>query len=119
MQVLGRIVAFPVARGALLPALLGLALTNSWLLIAVSVRLSGVSDGVTTIVRSISRVELFGRENYAQVNGAIAVHAIISRSLGPLLASSLLARWPGYLGVFFLLTNLAGLSLFLPPRCLL
>ena len=125
MQVLGRILEFSfgdrwrvvqtgtVAMVVLLPALLGLALTNSGLLIAVSVGLYGISNGVMTIVKTVSTVELFGRENYAQVNGAIAAPAIISRSLGPLVASLLLPQWRGYSAVLFLLTALAGLSLFL------
>ena len=125
MQVLGRIVEFSfgdrwrvaqtgtVALALLLPALFGFALANAWLPIAISVGFYGVSNGVMTIVKSLSTVELFGRENYGHVNGAIAAPALITRSIGPLLASLLLEQGPGYLGVLVVLIALATLSLFL------
>ena len=121
MQVLGRIVEFTfgdrwrvvqtgtVAMALLLPALLGLALTDSWLPIAVSLGLYGISNGVMTIVKSLSTVELFGRENYGHVNGAIAAPALMTRSLGPLLAAFV----PSYFAVLLLLIGLASLSLYL------
>ena len=125
MQVLGRIVEFSfgdrwrvaqtgtVALALLLPALFGFALADAWLPIAISVGFYGVSNGVMTIVKSLSTVELFGRENYGHVNGAIAAPALITRSMGPLLASLLLEQGPGYLGVLVVLIALASLSLFL------
>jgi MFS family permease len=121
MQVLGRIVEFSfgdrwrvvqtgtVAMALLLPALFGLALADSWLPIAVSVGFYGISNGVMTIVKSLSTVELFGRENYGSVNGAIAAPALITRSLGPLGVSFL----SSYFAVLFLLIAVATLSLYL------
>jgi MFS family permease len=124
MQVFGRLVEFKfghrwiasqtglVALTLVLPALIGLAV---WPLptavVIVAVGLYGVSNGVMTIVRSISIVEVFGHESYAAVNGALMGPALVCRALGPLLASMMLARAGRYEGVFLVLGCLGLVSL--------
>jgi MFS family permease len=104
MQVFGRLIEFrfghrwtgsqtgTVALALVLPALIGFAV---WPLpaplVIVAVGLYGVSNGVMTIVRSVSVVEVFGHESYAAVSGALMGPALVSRALGPLLASMILA----------------------------
>lgn len=127
MQVLGRIVEFrfghrwtaaqtgTVALTLVLPALLGLSL---WpvpiLLVGISVGLYGISNGVMTIVRSVSVGEVFGRESYAYVNGALMGPALVSRAFGPLLAATVMERSGGYGPVLAMLGcfGLSSLALF-------
>ena len=124
MQVFGRLVEFKfghrwsgsqtgtVALALVLPALIGLLV---WpvppALVIVAVGLYGISNGVMTIVRSLSVVEVFGRDSYATVNGALMAPALVSRALGPLLASMILARAGQYELVFLMLGCLALMSL--------
>jgi MFS family permease len=116
MQVLGRLVEFKlghrwsgaqtgkVALSLVIPALLGLAI---WPIpmaaLMVAVGLFGISNGVMTIVRSVSVVEVFGRESYASVAGALMGPALVSRAFGPLLASMLMQRTGRYEPVLFAL----------------
>jgi predicted MFS family arabinose efflux permease len=124
MQVAGRLIEFrfggrwragqtgAAAMIITIPALVGLMIPGtSWPLILVSVGLYGISNGVMTIVRSLSIVELFERRNYAQISGAIAAPATVSRALGPYLASLVLVRSAGYGTVLLLLGVVAILAL--------
>jgi MFS family permease len=124
MQVLGRLVEFKfghrwtgtqtgvVALALVVPALFGFAV---WPLpvaiVAVAVGLYGVSNGVMTIVRGVSVVEVFGRESFAAVNGALMAPALVARALGPMLASVIMERTGRYEPVFFVLGCLATVSL--------
>lgn len=119
MQVLGRLIEFRfgdrwsamqtgiVALGLVIPALIGFAI---WpmpiMLVALAVSLYGISNGVMTIVRSVSVVEVFGRDSYAGVNGALTGPALVSRSLGPLVASIMMDRTGGYGAVLLTLVCL-------------
>ena len=124
MQVLGRLVEFKfghrwrgtqtgvVALALALPALFGFAV---WplpvALVAVAVGLYGISNGVMTIVRGVSVVEIFGRESFPSVNGALMAPALVSRAFGPMLASIMLERMGQYEPVLFVLGCLATVSL--------
>jgi hypothetical protein len=126
MQVAGRLVEFrfgnrwraaqtgTVALMVLIPALVGLAIPGAPIaLLLASVGLYGISNGVMTIVRSLSVVEIFGRQNFAQVSGAIAAPATMARAAGPILASLLLLQSPGYIGVLAAMILLSSVSVFL------
>ncbi len=126
MQVLGRVIEFlfggrlraaqtgTIAMLVLLPALLGLLIPGaSFGVLLVCIGLYGVSNGVMTIVRSLSIVELFGRRNYAPVSGALAAPATVARALGPFLASLLLLDSPRYNGVLLALAAVSTTSLLL------
>jgi len=99
MQVAGRLADFLLGGGrrsttaglasivSLAAALIGLSLANRSLpLLLISIGLYGMANGVMTIVRSVSVVELFGREHYAVVSGALAAPGTIGRAAGPWIA---------------------------------
>lgn len=102
MQVTGRILElttgqrFSIVRIGLLAvslvpvALLVLATANAryWPLVVFAL-LYGLSNGVITIVRGTLPAELFGRDHYGAVSGALAVPGMISLASGPFLASLL------------------------------
>ena len=123
VQVLGRALQFrwgaqwPIARTGKVAQVLvvGALLLLGWksvpgLGLAAAVLLYGVSNGVMTIVRSISIRERFGAEGYAAASGALMGPAILCRAAGPLVASMLLSPSGDYLLVVALLTMLAGFS---------
>lgn len=107
-QVAGRILEFlglsrvrpsrlAVAAAAAQPlAVLALALARGRPALAVvAVVLYGASGGILTIVRGTLPAELFGRERYGAIAGALAVPSIAGRAAGPLLAASLFERAGG------------------------
>lgn len=107
MQVTGRILELTIGRRysiarvglmalAAMPVallLLFAATTQSWM-IALFAGLYGASNGVFTIVRGAMPAELFGREHYGAINGALSAPYLLSHALGPSLAALLWA----YLG---------------------
>jgi predicted MFS family arabinose efflux permease len=119
MQVLGRVLEFtggarfrPAQVGlvalALLPvALVALALAGTgWLLLIAFVTLYGASNGVMTIVRAVMPAELFGREAYGTINGALSAPVIISRAAAPIAAAMLWSATGGYAAVLAVLIGL-------------
>jgi MFS family permease len=109
MQVAGRIAEFTVGRrfatqrvGMLAIAALPLAIAVLALApagagaVVVFVVLYGASNGVVTIVRATLPAELFGREHYGALNGALAAPVILTRAAGPLLASLVWSTSAGY-----------------------
>lgn len=75
--------AMPVALLVLLAA--GM---DSWD-IALFAALYGASNGIFTIVRGALPAELFGREHYGAINGALSAPYLLSHALGPSLAAML------------------------------
>jgi hypothetical protein len=51
--------------------------------------LFGVSNGVLTILRGTAIAELFGRERYAELNGALSVPAVLAKAAAPLALAGL------------------------------
>jgi predicted MFS family arabinose efflux permease len=77
-----------VAMG-LLPAslvLLVLAGTSPWSFV-VFAALYGAGNGVMTIVRGTIPLELYGRDHYGAVNGALAAPVLVAKAAGPLVAA--------------------------------
>ena len=125
MQVTGRLIEFTVGRRfspksvglaalALLPfALVALmfASSNLWMGFAFAV-LYGASNGVMTIIRATMPAEVFGREHYGAVNGALAAPVIATRAAGPLVASLIWSTTGGYDGVLWVLVVVSILSMF-------
>jgi MFS family permease len=62
----------------------------------ISIGLYGMANGVMTVVRRVSVLELFGREDYAAVSGAPAAPGTIGRAAGPLIASLLMGDSSDY-----------------------
>ena len=129
MQVVGRLIEFRyganwsarrtgvLSLAAFVPALILLMLRPvpvGVLLLAIGVY--GMANGIMTIVRSVAVVELFGREQYAQVSGALAAPATLARAGAPFLASLLLAWAGGYGEVLGVLVGVAVLAAVLVGR---
>ena len=104
MQVLGRILEFSflshwsssrigVLAMWLLPLSLGtLAFTSPHLAImAFFALIYGSGNGVMTIVRGAIPAELYGRERYGEINGAMATPIFIAKAAGPVAAAVVLA----------------------------
>ncbi len=104
MQVLGRVLEYGVLSrwaasrvGILamwpLPVSLGLlAVSGPQLaLFAVFALLYGCGNGVMTIVRGAIPAQLYGRESYGAINGAMATPVLLAKAAGPLFASLVLA----------------------------
>lgn len=63
-----------------------------WLFIA----LHGAGVGLTTIVRATSPADMFGKERYASISGALATPSLVARAIGPFAATYLLTVFGGY-----------------------
>lgn len=129
MQVVGRLIEYQYGAGwsarrtgvlsltAFIPALLLLMMRPAYMgILLLAIGTYGMANGIMTIVRSVSVVELFGREQYAQVSGALAVPATLARAGAPFLASLLLGWAGGYNGVLLALVLVAGLAALLFGR---
>jgi MFS family permease len=103
MQVLGRIIEYtmlsrwsPSRVGSLAMWLLPLSLVLLAVVVpqtavmAAFALLYGMGNGIMTIVRGATPAELFGRERYGAINGAMAAPVLIAKAAGPILASLVL-----------------------------
>jgi MFS family permease len=101
-QVLGRFVLTARARhfstlrvgrwamGALILALLILLLAPAqlpWLMLYAAI--AGAGNGVTTILRGTAIAEVFGRERYAELNGALSAPGVLAKAASPLALAAL------------------------------
>jgi len=123
MQVAGRIGEFTVGARfkasqvavfalAMLPvSLLSLSLGGERLgVVILFVVLYGASNGIMTIVRGLIPAELFGRERYGAVTGALSTPVIASRALGPFMVSLIWSASGGYDAALWVLAALGILS---------
>jgi cyanate permease len=126
MQVAGRIAEVGLARrftvqqvGLAATALLPLSLllfattdldTALFVLFAV---LYGTGNGVMTIVRGAIPAELYGRDHYGAVNGALAAPVLVAKAAGPLVAALMYAAAGHYNGVLILLIAAGTLAVVL------
>jgi hypothetical protein len=124
MQVAGRLAEMTLGRRvapsrvglaamALLPASLALLVISgagTWGFIAFAL-LYGAGNGVMTIVRGAVPVELYGRDHYGAVNGALAAPVLIAKAAGPLVAALALIAVPDYDFVAILLAAIAASAL--------
>ncbi len=83
---------------AFLPlALLLLAIGGvHWSLLVAFAVIYGIGNGVMTIVRGAIAAELFGRDAYGAINGAMAAPVIVAKAAGPLVAALLFTWLGGY-----------------------
>jgi MFS family permease len=132
MQVLGRIAEFAVGArvsavnvgrvAVLLPPLALVALLvadgrGAWLLAFAC--LYGAGNGALTIVRGTVPVELYGRDHYGAVTGALATPGLIARAAGPIAAAALAALPGGYdaaVAMLIVLTAVGALAYFAAVR---
>jgi len=123
MQVAGRVVEMLFGRlvspskvgfiaMGLLPVSLALFLVADGTVatLALFALLYGTGNGVMTIVRGTIPAELYGRLHYGAINGAMASPVLVSKAVGPLAASLLLAAVGGYGGVIATLAVTAASS---------
>lgn len=89
--------------------LLGLAGVQWPLLVAFAV-IYGTGNGVMTIVRGAIAAELFGREAYGAINGAMAAPVIVAKAAGPLAAALLFGWLGGYDATLLVLIAVGALS---------
>lgn len=124
MQVLGRLAEMSVGQrlapsnvGALALALLPASILlfvfagdQTWSFVVFAV-LYGAGNGVMTIVRGAVPVELYGRDHYGAVNGAMAAPVLIAKAVGPLAAAVAWTVLQDYDRVALLLAGIAFTSL--------
>jgi MFS family permease len=124
MQVAGRLAEMlfggrlaPSRVGLIAMGLLPLSLlllvaggASSWSFVAFAL-LYGAGNGVITIVRGAIPVELYGRDHYGVVNGALAAPVLLAKAAGPLVAALALLVAPDYDTVALLLAAIAAASL--------
>ena len=121
MQVAGRIWEYTlgaglratqVALGALILFPLAVSILyfggGTWFLVIAFIACYGVSNGIMTIARGTIPVEIFGRERYGAVNGALSAPVLASRAGGPLVASLIWSATGNYDAVVW---TLAGIGL--------
>jgi MFS family permease len=72
--------------------------------------LYGIGNGVMTIVRGAIAAELFGREAYGAINGAMAAPVVVAKAAGPLIAAVLFTTLGGYDATLTVLITVGALS---------
>jgi len=123
MQVTGRVLELAFASrlsastvGILAMAFLPIAL---WLLSMAGVQwpmlvafavIYGIGNGAMTIVRGAIPAELFGRDAYGAINGAMAAPVTVAKAAGPLVAALLFAGLGGYDGTLLVLIVIGAVS---------
>lgn len=95
LMLLGGLVVFAVAG------------TSLALLIAFAA-VYGAGFGLITIVRAMTPAELFGREEYGALNGALSAPAMAARAAGPIVVSLVLTAWGSGAGTVLMLAVLGG-----------
>ena len=63
-----------------------------------------------TIVRGTLPVELYGRDRYGAMNGAMATPVLIAKAAGPFLASLIFGVFGGYDSVLITLITVAAIG---------
>jgi MFS family permease len=109
MQVAGRLIEFGASRrlsagqaGRIAASALPLSMAallwadTSLFWLAVFAVLFGASNGAMTVVRGALPVEMFGRENYGAIAGALAAPGLLARAVGPVFAALLWSALGGY-----------------------
>jgi len=109
MQVAGRLLEFGASRwlrAAQVGRIAALALPLSMIALLVAgdsllwltlfAVLFGASNGAMTVVRGALPVEMYGRENYGAIAGALAAPGLLARAVGPIFAAVLWSALGGY-----------------------
>jgi hypothetical protein len=100
------------AMGALGAALLlVLVAPATFPVLALFAALFGAGNGMLTIVRGTAIAELFGRDRYAELNGALSAPAVLAKAAAPLVMAALWS-WSGEPRlVFAAVLSLVGIGL--------
>lgn len=123
MQVTGRVLELAFASrlsastiGLLAMAFLPLSLLLlgaagvQWPLLVAFAIIYGTGNGVMTIVRGAIPAELFGRDAYGAINGAMATPVLVAKAAGPLVAALLFTALGGYDGTLHVLIVIGAAS---------
>lgn len=123
MQVTGRVLELAFASrlsastvGILAMAFLPLALWVlsiagvQWPLLVAFAVIYGIGNGAMTIVRGAIPAELFGRDAYGAINGAMAAPVTVAKAAGPLAAALLFAGLGGYDGTLRVLVVIGAVA---------
>jgi len=123
MQVTGRVLELAFASrlsasavGILAMAFLPIALWVlhiagvQWPLLAAFAVIYGIGNGAMTIVRGAIPAELFGRDAYGAINGAMAAPVTVAKAAGPLVAALLFASLGGYDGTLLVLIVIGAVA---------
>jgi MFS family permease len=123
MQVAGRVVEFGVSRwltigqvGRIAAAAMPLSLLSllaagdSLLALTVFAVLYGAGNGAMTVIRGALPVEMYGRDRYGAIAGALATPGLLARAVGPILAALLWSAVGGYEGTTWVLTAVAAVG---------
>ena len=123
MQVAGRIVEFgasrwltvgqvgrvaAVAMPLSLLALLWADTSLPWL--TVFAVLFGAGNGAMTVIRGALPVEMYGRDHYGAIAGALATPGLLARAVGPIFAALLWSALGGYRGTTAVLIVVAAVG---------
>jgi MFS family permease len=109
MQVAGRVVEFGASRWltvgqvgriaaiAMPMSLLALLWAGTSLpLLALFAVLFGAGNGAMTVIRGALPVEMYGRDHYGSIAGALATPGLLARAVGPIFAALLWSVFGGY-----------------------
>lgn len=123
MQVTGRLLELAFASrlsastvGILAMAFLPIALWLlniagvQWPLLVAFAVVYGIGNGAMTIVRGAIPAELFGRDAYGAINGAMAAPVTVAKAAGPLVAALLFGWLGGYDGTVLVLIVIGAVS---------
>ena len=123
MQVTGRVLELAFASrlsasavGILAMAFLPIALWVlsvagvQWPMLVAFAVIYGIGNGAMTIVRGAIPAELFGRDAYGAINGAMAAPVTVAKAAGPLVAALLFAGLGGYDGTLLVLIVIGAVS---------
>jgi MFS family permease len=123
MQVTGRVLELAFASrlsasavGILAMAFLPIALWVlhiagvQWPLLVAFAVIYGIGNGAMTIVRGVIPAELFGRDAYGAINGAMAAPVTVAKAAGPLVAALLFVALGGYDGTLWVLIAIGAVS---------
>jgi MFS family permease len=91
-------------------AVLLLLVGTSGPVLAAFVCLFGMGNGMATLLRASTLVELYGIERYGRVGGVVSFCSTVGRAAGPVLASVVYAAASGYAPVMGLLAVLLGVA---------
>lgn len=123
MQVAGRLVEFGASRwlaAAQVGRLAAVALPASLLTLVwaqtsvfwlvVFAMMFGAGNGAMTVVRAALPVELYGREQYGAISGALATPGLLARAIGPIFAALLWIAFGGYGAALWVLAAVAAIG---------
>jgi MFS family permease len=81
-----------------------------WPLLVAFAVIYGIGNGAMTIVRGAIPAELFGRDAYGAINGAMAAPVTVAKAAGPLVAALLFVTLGGYEGTLWVLIAIGAAS---------